>query len=102
MSQRLPRPVTTTELYLAAILDELRGVAEQLAAQQAAGEIGDLLSIREVDPPGTLLPDDFPGRDALHEAGIIYLETVPNDGDALVSIPGIGKATAGKILAALR
>ena len=46
----------------------------------------------------TDLPQDFPGYDALTEAGIIYLETVPRKGDELVEIPGIGKATANKIL----
>lgn len=91
----LPRPVTATDHYLAAILGELK-------AQRPSVNNDGLVALREPSSPGSPLPDDFPGLDALAEAGIVYLETVPRDGDALVAIPGIGKATAGKILAALQ
>lgn len=99
MSDRrpLPRAVSTTELYLAAILDELKAQRPKPASTAPA----ELTVIREPAPLGTPLPDDFPGIEALAEAGIVYLETVPRDGDALVAIPGIGKATAGKILTRL-
>ncbi len=47
-------------------------------------------------------PEDFPGREALVEAGY----TSPADlagktNEELLAIPGVGKATAGKILAAV-
>lgn len=47
-----------------------------------------------------VLPDDFPGKVALESVGIIYVDDVPNDLDSLTTIPGIGKATADKILSA--
>lgn len=91
----LPRPVSSTDLYLAAILDELK------AQRPSVAKTDGLTAIREPAHVGTPLPGDFPGVEALAEAGIVYLETVPRDGDALVAIPGIGKATAGKILTRL-
>jgi hypothetical protein len=98
----LPRPVTIDQHHLAAILAELRGLRADMAAQATAVSDpppGELIQLRE--PALTPLPADFPGAEALLEAGTLYLETVPRDGDALVAIPGIGKATAGKILARL-
>ena len=92
----LPRPVTTDQQYLAAILAELQGLRADAAAQAAAASAGDLVELR-----GLPIPADFPGAEALAEAGVVYLEAVPRDGDALVAIPGIGRATAGKILARL-
>lgn len=95
----LPRPVTIDQHYLAAILAEIQGLRADMAAQATAVSgppPGELVELR-----GMPIPDDFPGAEALAEAGIIFLETVPRDGDALVAIPGIGKATAGKILARL-
>lgn len=47
------------------------------------------------------LPADFPGYDALREAGIGTYETLRNAGE-LTSITGIGKATARQITDALR
>lgn len=114
-NKQLPRPATSTDLYLAAILAELRAMnADHLAELQGIGQAlqagtavtnvltSELVDIREPAPAaGTELPDDFPGRDALVTAGFSTLESVPADGDALVKIEGIGKVTAGKILAAL-
>lgn len=96
----LPRPVTTTDLFLAALLTEIRGLRADMAqtAVSAPPPPGDLVNIKE---PGTPLPTGFPGLDALAEAGIVYYEAVPRDGDALTAIPGIGRVTAGKILAEL-
>lgn len=93
----LPRPVTAVELYLAAILEELQAQR----AMEIAIAPGDLVELREPAPVGTPLPEDFPGRAALAAAGIDSLEAVPGDGDELVAIAGIGKVTAGQILARL-
>lgn len=89
--RRLPRPVTTQEQYLAAILAQLRG--EQLDTPET-----DVIDLRE---PKASIPDDFPGRDSLVKAGFETIEQIPRDGDALVKIKGIGKATAGQILVEL-
>lgn len=48
--------------------------------------------------PGTPLPEDFPGHDALVAAGYTTIESVPGDFDALFAIDGIGKATANSIV----
>lgn len=102
MNKPLPRPVTTPDYYLAAILDELKAIHAQLdrpepEPEPAAVEDAEV-EIKEPAPVLTPLPDDFPGKAPLEEAGIIYLETVPVKGDELVKIPGIGGATANKIL----
>lgn len=47
------------------------------------------------------LPDDFPGYDALKEAGIGTYETLRGVGD-IAAVKGIGKATEAKIREALR
>lgn len=94
MSDRpLPRPVSSTDLYLAAILDEL----QKLAVQPQPGA-GDLVDLREPAKQYTPLPEDFPGRDALLEAGIDALEDVPRKGKDLTAVSGIGKVTANQIL----
>lgn len=93
----LSRPVTAVELYLAAILEELQ--AQRVTEISIAP--GDLVELREPAAAGTPLPEDFPGRAALEAAGIDTLEAVPRDGDDLVAISGIGKVTAGQILARL-
>jgi hypothetical protein len=98
----LPRPVTIDQHYLAAILAELRGLRADMAAQATAVSgppPGELVELRE--PALTPLPADFPGAEALTAAGVGYFELVPRDGDTLVAIPGIGKATAGRILTRL-
>jgi endonuclease III len=95
----LPRPVTTADKYLAALLDELKAIHDELVKPEPQPEEEETVELREVEEVVlTDLPQDFPGYDALTEAGIIYLETVPRNGDELVEIPGIGKATANKIL----
>jgi len=47
------------------------------------------------------LPEDFPGYDALREAGIGTYETLRETGD-IASVKGIGKAPESKIREALR
>lgn len=41
---------------------------------------------RPADEPGTPLPEDFPGRERLAEAGIIYLEALPRKGERLAAL----------------
>lgn len=48
----------------------------------------------------SVLPDDFPARDALILAGLMTVEDVAAHND-LTTLEGIGKATATKIRAAL-
>lgn len=94
MSDRpLPRPVSNTDFYLAAILDALQKLAP---AQPADGT--DLVDLREPAKQYTPLPEDFPGRDALLAAGIDALEDVPRTGSGLTAVSGIGKVTANQIL----
>ena len=100
----LPRPVTTADKYLAAVLDKLDAIHAELVKPEPEPAANDTVELREVEPEPepkpepTPLPEDFPGYDALTEAGIIYYETVPRRGEELVKIPGIGPATANKIL----
>jgi hypothetical protein len=91
----LPRPVSVADLYLAAVLDELKAIKLQLIRPEPEAVDGEEIELKEV---GEAIPLDFPGYAAFVEAGIFYMDDVPNKGDALVAIPGIGKATANKIL----
>lgn len=94
MSDRpLPRPVSSTDFYLAAILGEL----QKLTAQPPADDPG-LVDLREPVRQYTPLPEDFPGKDALLAAGIDVLEDVPRSGNGLTAVSGIGKVTANQIL----
>ena len=93
----LPKPNSTSEQYQLAqllLLERLVTAVEKLAP--IAEETAVL-----IESSGELLPANFPGKLALEAAGIIYLESVPRDGDALTAITGIGKVTAGQILAEL-
>lgn len=36
--------------------------------------------------PGTPLPEDFPGREKLAEAGVIYVEALPRKGEKLAAL----------------
>lgn len=94
MSDRpLPRPVSSTDFYLAAILGEL----QKLTAQPQPVE-GGLIDLREPERQFTPLPDDFPGKEALLAAGIDALEDVPRKGKDLTAVSGIGPVTANQIL----
>jgi len=90
------KAVTGNEKYLAAILDTLIEIRDGMTP---AAYSGDVLKVGV--PAGVLIPDDFPGHDALVKDGFIYIETVPTTAGELVAIQGIGMSTAGKILAAL-
>jgi len=104
MSDRpLPRPVSSTDLYLAAILGEL----QKLNAPPPADDTG-LVDLREPaaevslpdDLPGRA--DDLPGRDQLFAAGYTTLESVPRKGKELTAVSGIGPVTANQILTWLK
>jgi hypothetical protein len=97
----LPRPVSVTDFYLAAILAKLDELGQSPPIEYSVEVDPNVVVLKEPEKPEpvyTLLPDDFPGKDALEEAGVIYLEDVPQLGADLVEIPGIGRATANKIL----
>lgn len=104
MSDRpLPRPVSSTDFYLAAILGELQKLTAQAQPVGAQPQpVGDLVDLREPAKPATPLPEDFPGRDALLAAGIDVLEDVPRSGNGLTAVSGIGKVTANQILTYFR
>jgi hypothetical protein len=103
------KPVTSEEHYLARIaaaIEEL--VALRKSEQATSGGEGGVVQLRETlgreasAVQATPLPADFPGKDALEAAGIGALEDVPRSGAELTAIPGIGAATANKILTWLR
>ena len=94
----LPRPVTVSDLYLAAVLDELRLIKAELIQPEPEPVDGDEIELKEPAQNKPRIFRNFPGYDALAEAGIIYMEDVPETGNELVAIPGIGTATANKIL----
>jgi len=101
-THKLPRPVTVSDLYLAAILDKLKYISAQMSQSEPEYNVtvGEIV-LKEPERPSpvlTLLPSDFPGKEALEADGIIYLETVPRTGAELTAINGIGAATANKIL----
>ena len=115
--ERLPDPKITSEFYQRAMLDELRGVRAALeriaATPQAAKKPTGVVELREPETVaiyaedsegpigvvslGTPIPDDFPGVVALHKAGIMILEDIPRNREALIAIKGIGEYTADEI-----
>lgn len=95
------RPVTSEEHYL----ERIAKAVEELVAQKKGVQATEgLTPLREAQPqaeysqPATPLPDDYPGKDALEAAGVVYVESVPKTGNELTAISGIGSATANKIL----
>jgi hypothetical protein len=101
----LPRPVSSTDFYLAAILGELQ--KQNAQPEDADAEAAGMIELREplvvealplAEPDPTPLPDDFPGKAALETAGIAYLEDVPRTGKELTAVSGIGTVTANQIL----
>lgn len=62
-------------------LDRIATALEVLAlGQQPAQEE------KPAAEPGTPLPEDFPGRERLAEAGIVYLEALPRKGEKLAAL----------------
>jgi hypothetical protein len=101
----LPSPTTGPEMYLAAVLGELRSLRADIQALKPEPPAASQLAANVVDirePAGTPIPENFPGGEALFAAGINTLERIPRDGDALTAIRGVGKLTAGRILETLR
>jgi len=96
---KLPRPVTVSDIYLAAILDRLDQLVQSPPVEYSVEVDPKVIVLKEPEKsPLTPLPADFPGKDTLEEAGIIYLETVPRTGAELTAINGVGVVTANKIL----
>ena len=94
-AKKLPRPVTTGDLYLAAILAELSEIRLALSGQpDPAPQPQPVAAI-----VGDFIQPDYPGAQALADAGITSLDQVPTSQAALVKISGIGPATAKAILA---
>jgi hypothetical protein len=76
-------PITYAEYCL----NRLAVALEKLAAYNAP-------PARE---PGAPLPDDFPGREALAEVGIVYLEDVPKSSVELADM-GLDGRTISRVL----
>lgn len=106
------RPVGNTEMFLAAILDNVQALRADLAAISAgsppAGEpqVDDspqVVDLREPAPAGRVadLAISPAAVDALNKAGILAIANVPRTEANLVAIRGIGKVLAGEILEAL-
>lgn len=83
------------EDHLVARINVLLGQGWAIEAAKVVGH--------DNQPPVTVLPDDFPGRAPLLDAGLATVEAVREraTGDGLESIKGIGPATADEINAAL-
>lgn len=47
--------------------------------------------------PGTPLPEDFPAREKLAEAGVIYLEALPRKGERLAAL-GLNALEINRVL----
>ena len=100
---KLPRPVTVSDIYMAAVLAELQELNAQLSQSEPEYYVtvpGEIVrkEPEKPEPVYTPLPASFPGKEALELDGITYIETVPRTGVELTAIPGIGKATANRIL----
>lgn len=79
------QPATYADWCLDRVATALEAIAAGLGTPEAEPE------------PGTLLPEDFPGREVLEEAGVIYLEGVPRTG-ALLEALGLSAQDAVRVL----
>lgn len=78
------------------LISELTGEVERLRARLAEAEP------EPAEPSATPLPDDFPRRDKLLEAGYTTVEQVAElSDDDLMAVDGIGKASLAEIRARL-
>lgn len=94
----LPRPVTATDIYLAAILDELKNQRPKSPpVPPGYTELREPVASVSLSP----IPRDFPGVVALNAAGIQYLEDIPRNRKELLAIRGIGPFTVDEIAEAL-
>lgn len=59
------------------------------------------LNAPSAPPDVTELAEDFPGREALAEAGILYYETLPRTGAELAAV-GLDGRTANRVLSWIR
>jgi hypothetical protein len=98
---KLPRPVTVSDLYLAAVLDEWKAIKSELVQSEPEQPVTAEIEIREPAVVKVPLPDDFPAVDALRNFGIDFYDDMPKTGSTLVAIPGIGHAKANQILTRL-
>ena len=55
----------------------------------------------EAEEPGRLLPEDFPGREMLAEAGVLCYETLPRKGVELAAL-GLDGVTVNQVLVRLK
>jgi hypothetical protein len=78
-----------TAVEAAATALEVLVMAQQMARQEPAAE------------PGTSLPDDLPGREALEAAGISSMEKLPRKGGELERL-GLDGQMVSRILTWLR
>ncbi len=79
------QPATYADWCLDRVATALEAIAAGLGTPEAESELG------------TPLPEDFPGRDLLHEAGVAYLESVPRTG-ALLEALGLSAQDVVRVL----
>jgi len=75
---------------------EVRALKRSL--KEARGEVTELTQTYTDEP----LPEDFPERDALINAGITKLASLPHSMEGLMALEGIGKVRAERILSRLK
>lgn len=86
------------ESYADWCLDRIATALEVIAS---VASLGVLARQQPAAEPGTPLPEEFPGREALEEAGVIYLEGLPRKGPELERL-GLDGLTVGRVLTWLK
>lgn len=107
---KLPSPVSVTDMYVAALIEEQQETNKLLAAlllanatpapdDSGVGLSGRLAAaVVTADELAPTLPADFPGRQKLIDAGFLHAKDLPRTSSAIRKIKGIGEATSFKIL----